>query len=160
MRMPSRRLLLAVLVAAPLALPAGASARCRAGVHSFGSVQARTFCGPASVAATIAGARVTLKGGQCDRTKDDFSINIGTVVLGTTARRKPDYFGITVGRTLGTKAAGKDGVYPNAAIALDFANKGYAVLHSALTLRSGRSRGTFAGRTLEGKTVSGTFRCG
>lgn len=153
------RLLLVAAVAAATALPATASAKCTAGVHPYGGVQARTFCGPASASVSVGGKKAVLKGGQCDRTKDYFTINVGTTLLGTSSKR-PDYFGITVGKTLGAgKAAGKDGTYTGAAVAIVTKNTTYAVTQSSVTLAGGRTKGTFSGTAIGGGKVSGSFAC-
>ena len=48
-----------------LALPAAANAKCHAGVHKFGSSQARTFCGQARATVSRPGKKkVTLQGGS------------------------------------------------------------------------------------------------
>ena len=64
----------------------------------------------------VAGKTLTFKGGSCERTSKYLSLQIGTVVLGQTKKKKPDYFGINVGAYPGstTKAATKDGKYVGA----------------------------------------------
>jgi hypothetical protein len=45
----------------------------------------------------VGGQKTTLKGGECQVTKNGFTINIGTILLGVDSPNRPDYFGITVG---------------------------------------------------------------
>ncbi len=74
--------------------------------------------------------------------------------------KRPDYFGITVGKTLGAgKAAGKDGTYTGAAVAIVTKNTTYAVTQSSVTLAGGRTKGTFSGTAIGGGKVSGSFAC-
>jgi len=143
-------------------LPSSAAAKCTAGTHKFeGSVQARTFCGPASTTLTAANSKVTIKGGECTPTKDYFTINIGTVVLGASKKTHPDYFGITVGKTPGStgKAAGKDGTYKDGVVSVVSKGKSFSLTKSSITLKNGRTAGTFSGTSFEGGKVSGSFRC-
>lgn len=151
------------LVATALAGSAGSAegAKCKAGVHKFGSVQARTFCGPGSATATVGGKTFAFKGGNCVKTKKYLTINLGTIVLGQTSKKRPEYFGITVGKTpLGGTPAPKDGTYSGDAVAFVHLNKGYGVGGSSVTLTNGRTRGTFTGKTFSGQIpVSGSFRC-
>ena len=143
-----------------LALPASAAAKCHPGVHRFGSAEARTFCGKAQATVNLPGRTVTLRGGSCERTSDSSTINIGTVVLSSTAKHLPDYFGVTVGKPAGSEPAGHDGTYVNdAAIAFVIGHKRYAVLLPTVVLQSGRTSGSFSGTELSGGQVSGTFHC-
>jgi hypothetical protein len=147
-------------VGAALALPASAAASCRPGVHRVGPAEARTFCGKAKATVALPGGNVTLQGGSCKRTSDYFTINIGTVVLSSTAPHPPNYFGLTVGKPAGTQPAGHDGTYVNdAAISFVIKHKRYAVLDPTVVLKGGRTRGSFRGALLSGRPVSGTFRC-
>jgi hypothetical protein len=139
----------------------GASAaKCKAGLHSFGSAQARTFCGPGSAQLTLAGKKVSFKGGNCVVAKKYVTINLGTIVLGNTSKPRPEYFGLTVGRTpAGGKPAPSDGTYTGAVIAFEHLHKGYALGHSSVTLTNKRTRGTFTGTLPGGGIVAGSFRC-
>lgn len=142
--------------------PAAAAPACKPGTHRFGSVQARTFCGPASGTAKIGGRTLRFKGGSCRSTKDSVSVNIGTVVLGTTNKARPDYLGVTVGRTpAGGTPAPVDGTYTTGSVvAVVKKNKGYAVVQPSVTLTNHRTRGTFTAKLLgSGDTVTGSFRC-
>jgi hypothetical protein len=149
-----------VTVVAILALPASAAAKCHAGVHKVGSAEARTFCGKAQSTVSLPGRKVTLRGGSCKRTSNYFTINIGTVVLSPTAPDPPNYFGLTVGKPVGSQAAGKDGSYTDdAAISFVIKHKRYAVMNPTVVLKGGRTRGSFSGTLLSGGPVSGTFHC-
>jgi hypothetical protein len=139
-------------VRAVRAAAAPAAAACKEGVGKFGGASARTFCGPAKAKVRIGGVTVSYAGGECSKSAFGWSINIGTVVLGTTSKPKPEYFGITV-----TKAA-----------AGTYANQGVAVVHAGVTrsvlgtvvLKSGVRSGTFSGRVFGTRTtLTGSFSC-
>lgn len=153
----------AVAAIAGVAGPASGAAKCHAGVHKFdGSTKARTFCGPARAAVNLGGTIVKFKPGECQKTTKYVTVNIGTIVLGPTSKKKPEYFGLTVGQTpAGGKPAPKDGTYDGATIAFEHKNKGHALGNATVTLTNGRTRGTFTG-TIAGQQgqVTGSFRCG
>jgi len=115
---------------------------------------ATTFHGPARASVTFGGKHVSFHGGNCRRTKDYFTINIGRTGKGP-------YFGSTVGKTpFGGAPAGHDGTYTkNALVTFITGGKSYAVAHTKLTLKGGRTRGTFTGTLLSGAAVSGSFHC-
>src|SRR6478735_10801041 len=135
MRRSIRRCSLLALVL-PAMLTAGttsASAACRSGVHAFGKVQARTFCGPASARITVGGTSIVIRGGECARTSSSFALNIGTVVLGDAARR-PDYLGVTVVAVKGEPSVDHDGTYRrNNVVALVYKRAGYAIVEATVT---------------------------
>ncbi len=145
-----------------LALPATASAKCKPGVHKYGTGRARTFCGKAKATVSIGGHKSTLKGGSCRRMSQGFTLNIGTILLGVDSPKRPDYFGISIGRPAYSTPAPKDGTYTgNSAIAFVLKHKKYGVLKPTVTLTSGRTKGSFSGTLLgSGAPVSGTFSCG
>lgn len=148
--------------AAVLAIAPVASAKaCHAGVHPFGPVEARTFCGPASVHIALAGKSATIKMGKCQKTSQYFTINIGTAVLGS-APNKPPYFGITVGRVPGGGGvrAGKDGTYSGGVVSFVINPKSYALTNTTVTLIGSRTKGSFSGTIFGGGQASGTFSCG
>jgi hypothetical protein len=155
------------LLCATLAFAAGLSTaaegkkKCKPGVHTFsGSTKARTFCGPARATAVVGAKKFAFKGGACDKTKKYVTVNIGTVVLGSTSKPRPEYFGITVGQTPGGgKPAPKDGTYDDAVVTFVHKHKGYPVGNASVTLKNGRTRGTFTGELPGGGAVTGTFRC-
>lgn len=150
----------ALALLALLALPASAVASCHPGVHRVGSAEARTFCGKAQSTVSLPGRKVTLRGGSSKRTSNYFTINIGTVVLSPTAPDPPNYFGLTVGKPVGSRPAGKDGTYvDDAAISFVIKHRRYAVMNPTVVLKGGRTRGSFSGTLLSGGPVSGTFHC-
>jgi len=105
-----------------------------------------------------------VRGGSGERTARYLALNIGTVVLGQTTKRKPDYFGRTVGAYPGASAkpAARDGVYTGGVIAAERSGKPYLVRGDTarITLAGGRTRGTFKSTVLfGGGAVSGTFSC-
>lgn len=158
---------LTLLVASAAAALAGLAdarpAACRAGVRAFdGSTQARTFCGPAKATVEVGGATVSFSGGSCETGAQYVTINIGTVVLGQTTKKKPEYFGLTVGKVpvVGGTPAPKDGTYGAQAVAWVHAGKGGSALQSKVTLTGGRKKGTFTGTLLGSRAkVTGSFSC-
>ena len=146
-----------------LAGAGGASAAtCHAGVHPYAGGQARTFCGKASAKVSVPGVTATIKGGSCQKTSKYFTINIGTIVLTGNPPKRPDYFGITVGRTPlggGGAPAGHDGTYTGGAVAFVIKNKRSALMNAVVKLAGNRTKGSFSGALFGGGTASGTFSC-
>jgi hypothetical protein len=136
---------------------ADAKKKCKEKVYSYGGAQARKFCGPARARVTLpSGTKVRFKRGHCDKTDHNFTINIGTIVIGDSSKKRPKYFGITV------DPAPKDGTYhENATVSFVRKNKGYGVGDATVTLKKHRSRGTFHGKLFSGGkgSVHGSFRC-
>jgi hypothetical protein len=129
---------------------AQSAAACTAGVTKVGGVPAQAFCGPATARVKIGGASVAYKNGECSRSSVGFTINIGTVVLGN-AKKKPEYFGITV--------QAKAGAHANSAVAVVHAGMSYAVL-GTVTLKPGLKSGTFSGKVFGSPTkLAGSFHC-
>lgn len=152
---------LALVVALLAVGPSAASARCKAGVHPFGKLTARTFCGPATAKVTVDGVTTSYKGGRCTRTGTYLTINIGTAVLGQTKKKRPPYFGITVGKPASGTPAPTDGTYTGAAVAFVITGASHALLGSSVTLAAHRTKGTFSGSLIGPDTpVTGSFRCG
>lgn len=151
----------AIAGAAALAAAPAAAAKCHPGVHTQGSVESRTFCGPAQAHVVLGGMSATIHQGECQRTASYFTINIGTVVLSPSAPNKPDYFGITVGKVPGAGGtpAGHDGTYNADAVSFVIKHKSYAVRDGIVTLKDNRSKGSFSGMLFGGGPVSGTFSC-
>jgi hypothetical protein len=130
-------------------------------VHSFGSGQERTFCGPATATVHVGGHVVTLQGGNCERTSQSLVVNIGSAPLGHTGQPVPNYFGLDLGRINGSGSpASRDGTYQAFVLSIAVAGKSYILAAPKVTLTGGRTRGTFAGAVLTGGTVSGSFACG
>jgi len=145
---------------AALATPRAVS--CTPGVHPYGGANARTFCGPAKATLVIGSKTIRYAGGNCERGAGYLSLNIGTVVLGTSTKPKPEYFGLLVGKApiVGGTPATHDGTYKPQALAADHAGKGYAILQSTVKLMGGRTRGTFTGKLLgTNAPVRGSFSC-
>jgi hypothetical protein len=164
--------LLALLVAMTAIAGAAASASsatpsrsaCTPGMISFGGVQARVFCGPAKATVKVGGKTFSFTGGSCERTSKYLAISIGTVVLGTTTKKKPDYFGLDVGAYPGStvKSAAKDGSNTGGVIAVVHAGKAYLLRGDTakITLSGGRTRGTFSADGLLGSSgATGSFSC-
>jgi hypothetical protein len=157
-------LVAAVAATAALAGPAanGATSACREGTTTVGGGAARVFCGGATAVARIGGKKLSFRNGRCETTSDYLTVNLGTIVLGSSSKAKPEYFGLTVGRLPvggGTPAA-KDGTFHNGIVALVHAGKSYLLRGNAtVVLKNGRTRGTFKTTLLEGGTVTGSFAC-
>jgi len=154
----------AIAAAAPASPATPARASCTAGMTTYGGTSARVFCGPAKATVKIGGKTLKFKGGSCERTSKYLAIVIGTVVLGTTTKKKPDYFGLDVGAYPGSTSppAGHDGTYTGAVIAIDFGGKPYLLRGDTakITLSGGRTKGTFSAGGLLGSTGgTGTFSC-
>ena len=160
--------LLGAVLALALAASVGAAERrasCTPGIVEFGGVTARVFCGPAKATLKVGSKTLRFSGGVCERRKAYLAVNIGTVVLGQTTKRKPDYFGLDVGAYpgAGKKPATRDGTYRGGVIAADFGGKAYLVRGDTarITLTAGRTRGSFKSTLMfGGGAVSGTFSCG
>lgn len=156
-------IVVAVAAAAGLAGEGGAAAACSPGVHPFGTVTARTFCGPARATIVVGGKTIRIAGGgSCERGAAYVAVNIGTVVLGATTRSKPEYFGLVVGKApmVGGTPARTDGTYVAKALTANHAGKGYAILGATVMLQGNRTRGTFSGTTFgSGTRITGSFSC-
>ncbi len=73
-----------------------------------------------------------------------------------TANSKPGptpYFGVTV-------TPSDPGVHLSQVLTWTSGGKAYSVLGSRITLKSGLKSGSFTGRSIDGKKVTGTFTCG
>jgi hypothetical protein len=143
----------ATLLAIPLASAAraaGKSATCTAGTKTIAGTSARTFCGPARATVTLNGKKVSYRGGNCSTSIGLFSVNIGTVVLGTV-KNAPEYFGVT--------ATAKPGSHTRQTIAVVHAGATRAVI-GTVTLTAGLKGGIFSGKAFGSKaTISGSFTC-
>jgi hypothetical protein len=148
-----KRVVVCLAVAAcAVAVGQAHAAGCVAGMKKVGGVSARTFCGPAKATVKIGGSTVAYKGGQCETSSAGWSLNIGTVVLGQS-KTKPEYLGVSVSKA-------KPGSQPAVAVAVDHANKGYAVIGGTVTLKPGLHAGTFTGTAFGlSSKVSGSFSC-
>lgn len=159
----ARLVLLALLVPLVVAVgPAAARPACTPGVKTANGVTERTFCGPAKATVHYAGKTFVFSGGDCQKTSTYVAVNIGTVVLGTTSKPKPNYFGLDVGRLPGStgKPAAKDGSYPAVALGLDYGGKGYLATGVTVVLSGNRTHGTLSGSALgPSGNVTGTFSC-
>lgn len=137
---------------------------CTPGVISFGGVQARVFCGPAKATVKVGGKTLSFTGGSCERTSKYLTVNVGTVVLGTTTKKKPDYFGLDVGAYPGStgKPAAHDGSFTGGVLAVVSGGKSYLLRGDTakFTLSGGRTKGTFSAAGLLGSgAATGSFSC-
>jgi hypothetical protein len=143
-----------VLVASVLAsaAPAGANAAtCTPGVKTIAGASARTFCGPAKATVTLNGKTVSYKGGICSTSIGLFSINVGTVVVGTTMPNAPEYFGVA--------AKAKPGKQARQTISVVHAGATRGII-GTVTLTAGLNGGTFAGKVFGSSAgISGSFTC-
>jgi hypothetical protein len=148
-------------LAAPTKVDAGARA-CKAGVRKVAGVSEETFCGPATATVKVGSETFSFSQGNCVKTADYVSVNIGTVTLAQSAPHQPNYFGLDIGRIPGSGSppARKDGSYRRGTVlTLEYANKSYDVLAGVATLQGDRSRGTVRGKALTGQVLTGTFKC-
>jgi hypothetical protein len=164
-----RRLFLTLIAAAAL-LTVGATtaagpssaADCETKNTTYGGVRARTYCGPARAVVKIGGRTLRYRGGSCMRNRVAVELGIGTLILDSREpnRPLPRSFGISVGRVFGIgQPARHDGSYDSVTLAFVDNGKRYASFEATAELSGGRTRGTFTGRLLTGKTISGSFRC-
>jgi hypothetical protein len=154
-------LVLGAGLASPARVDAGAHA-CKAGVRKVAGVSEETFCGPATATVHVGGKTLRFSQGNCVKTNDYVSVNIGTVTLAQSAAHQPNYFGLDIGKIPGSGSppARKDGSYRSGTVlALEYANTSYDVLSGVATLKGNRSRGTVRGKTVTGLLLTGTFSC-
>jgi hypothetical protein len=147
-------LLVAVAAVAPLAAASPSTARrvaCTAGVQTVAGVSYRTFCGPAKASAHAPGLLFGFKDGGCTISGGFFTINIGTITLGSSPP-KYAYFGITV-------FGKRQGTYKNAAVAWQEPGKRYGLMKTTVRLKAGLTGGTFQGSLLGGGSATGSFSC-
>ncbi len=128
------------------------------------------FCGPAKAIAKVGSKVYSFDGGSCIRTSKYFNLNLGTEVL-SGPKQRYSYFAILVGAypgaLPGTKAASKDGTYGGGLVTVLWRGGKAYVLNGAgdrkvkVTLKKGRTAGTFSGTTfLEPHVkVTGSFSC-
>jgi hypothetical protein len=142
--------------------PRALAGACQAGVRKVNGVSAQTFCGPATATVHVAGRTFRFAEGNCVKTADYVSVNIGTVMLAQTAKRQPDYFGLDIGRIPGSGSppARKDGSYRSGTVlTVEYADQTYDVLAGVATLTGNRTQGTVSGKTFSGQPLTGTFHC-
>ena len=161
---------LAVSIAALAAVSAAGGqtgqTACTAGMTTIGGQPYRVFCGPAKATVKVGGKTLSFTGGTCDRSSGTFTINVGAVYLGATSGKPArSYFGITAGNVPGGSVIGDrpvtgDGTYRNVSVAFNVGGARYLVLRAAVTLKHGRTAGSFTG-PLFGKTgtAAGVFTC-
>jgi hypothetical protein len=126
------------------------TAACVPGVKAINGLSARTFCGPAKATVKINGKSITYTGGACSTSIGLFTVNIGTVVLGTL-KNAPEYVGVT--------AKAKVGAQSRQTIAVVHAGKSQAII-GTVTISAGMKQGTFAGKTFGStESISGSFTC-
>jgi hypothetical protein len=132
-------------------------------VRNVNGVTERTFCGPAKATVHYGTKTLSFSGGDCMNTSKYVSLNIGTVVLGTTSKPKPDYFGLAVGQVPGStaKPASHDGGYADAILVLESGGKTYFVPATGLQVKltNNPSRGSFAGGGGLHPKVTSIFSC-
>jgi hypothetical protein len=140
---------------------AGAKSGCTAGLSTFAGAQARTFCGPARATLRYGGRTVHFSGGSCTSTSQYVTLNIGTIVVGRTSKKHPEYLGLDVGRLPGMtgKPAAADGQYTDVVLSFVHAGASGSMLSGRVTLSGHRTKGTLAGSLLTGGAVSGSFSC-
>jgi hypothetical protein len=117
------------------------------------------FCGPAKAIVKLGSKTFTFANGECDHETQYVSVNIGTVMLGA-ATKKPNYFGLDVGRVGGSGSpAKKDGTFKASILSFDYGGKGNIAGNIVVTLTANRTRGTFTAEAFTGGTIRGSFSC-
>jgi hypothetical protein len=150
-------LLLALAVAA-LVAPAGSAAAgsaCVPGKTTVAGKAAVRFCGTAKATATVGTQTFRFAGGTCALSGSYFTVNIGTLLVHRVAGAKPgpsSYFGLTL-------TPPTTGTHLKQTLVWTTGGKAYSVLGNQVTLKVGRKGGTFIGKSLNGKKVTGTFSC-
>jgi hypothetical protein len=151
--------LAAVLAAAAVYATGAGGARaataCTAGTTTVGGSAARVFCGPATAVVAFAGKTFRFSSGACT-TSPGFTVNIGTLILGTAAKARP-YFGVFL-------TAARPGTYSGKQAAVSFASGATRVslaptASSRVVLGSRLRSGSFTGRDILGRPLSGSFHC-
>jgi hypothetical protein len=150
--------LLVALGAAVLIAPAASRAAgtpCTPRKTTVAGKAAMRFCGPAKATVRMGTARFTFSGGSCATLGQYFTVNIGTHWITSVAGAKPGpsaYFGITL-------SPPATGTHLRQPVSWNSGGKGYSVLGSKVTLNKGLTSGSFSGKALNGKKVTGVFTC-
>ena len=122
-------------------------------MKTIGGAPARVFCGPAKATVKVAGTTYAFSGGQCLKASG-FAVNVGT--LSFASKAKPAYFG----SSLPTANAGTDA---GRNVTLSFSAGGQrsslSTAGAKVVVRSRLRGGSFAGKDLAGRTVTGSFAC-
>jgi hypothetical protein len=137
---------------------------CKPGAAKVDGKKATHFCGKAQANVRIGGKTYHFREGRCDRTGKFFTVNLGTVVVGS-AKQKLPYFGLAVGHFPGGSAAAKpasgDGTYTDGVVVIRLRGKAYDLTRPTVILKWHRTGGTFSGRAAFGSPVYvfGVFKC-
>jgi hypothetical protein len=127
---------------------------CTPVVKTIGGAPARVFCGPAKASAKVGSTAYRFAGGACLRAPG-FTVNVGTLSFASSAR--VSYLGISLPKA-------KAGIYTGTQVTVSFnvGSQRHSLVSSAgskVVLGAGLHSGTFAGRDLLGKAVTGSFTC-
>ncbi len=151
------------------AAPSTHAACAPASTFSKGGASGLVFCGPAKATAKVGGKTYAFTGGTCGRKARYLYLNLGTEVL-SGPKGTSSYFGLLVGAypgaNPGTKASPKDGTYTGGLVTVRWKGKD-SILNGAgdpnvkITLKKGRTAGTFSGTTFipPKVKVTGSFSC-
>jgi hypothetical protein len=143
--------LIVLATAAAVALPGAGASACAAGVRTVGGATVRTFCGPAKATAKIGSKTFHFTGGTCAIEQGMFTLNIGSITLGT-GKPKFAYFGLDA-------KPPKAGAHPNQVVSWQFGGHSYSLLPVKVVLNARLHSGSFSGSVLTGGSGSGTFTC-
>jgi hypothetical protein len=129
-------------------------AACIPVVKTIGGAPARVFCGPAKATAKVGSTAYRFAGGAC-RKAPGFTVNVGTLSFASSAR--VSYFGISLPRA-------KAGIYTGTQVTLsvNVGGRRHSLASSAgakVVLGPGLHSGSFAGKDLLGKAITGSFTC-
>jgi hypothetical protein len=127
---------------------------CAPVVKTIGGAPARVFCGPAKATARVGSTAYRFAGGACGKAPG-FTVNVGTLSFASSAR--VSYFGISLPRA-------KAGTYTGTQVTLSFSVGGrrHSLVSGAsakVVLGPGLHSGSFTGKDLLGKAVTGSFTC-
>lgn len=127
---------------------------CAPAVKTIGGAPARVFCGPAKATAKVGSTDFRFAGGACQKAPG-FTVNLGTLSFASSAR--VSYFGISL-------PVAKAGTYTGAQVTLSFnvGGRHHSLVPGAgakLVLGPGLHSGSFTGKDLLGKAITGSFTC-
>ena len=131
------------------------------GARNIGGTPVRRFCGSGAISVTVDGVNATSDHAECTLGTEALSVNGGLLVYGDRTDLGNDvYIGLQVGRAPGSAnpPAVRDGTY-SGLLSAKFNARSVSVAAAEVTLTSDRHRGTLRGKTANGESVTGEFRC-
>ncbi len=131
-------------------------AACTPGPRTIRGVQVQVFCGPATATIRLGGRTIRIRQGQCGpNVSGYFSVRVGIFTF-IPSRSTYTWFAAYV-------AGDRGRTYRNQKVVFEYGGRHFQVWPNTVKLTAAPyttpSRGTFAGRTDTGQTVSGSFTC-